>query len=73
MLGMKGGLGTRIQKCFKEPEVGHARTQGRQEALQMSRSQAVSLLAPGIPSLCDGRADSCLQLLSFLVLIKVIL
>ena len=73
MLGMKGGLNIRIQKCFKEPEAGHARTQGRQEALRMSRSQAVPLLAPGPPSLCDERADSCLQLLSFIVLLKVIL
>ena len=30
------------------------RTQGRQEALRMSRSQAVSLLAPGPPSSSEG-------------------
>lgn len=59
LLGMKGA-GIRIQKCFKEPEAGHARTQ-EAGSPQVSRSQAVPL-GPGPPSLCDERADSCLQL-----------
>ena len=58
-LGIKGGFSIKIQKCFKEPRAGRARTQERlkerQKALRMSSPRAVSLLALGPPSLRDRR------------------